>query len=170
MPVCGWVCCWHAHNTRFVSVRILLVILSHSLSSCLCLSPSESLYFCTRFFSSGFLVSYPVLIRFVSFTIWCLLMNVSRLLFLSTSTARLYLLYCLSSLVSAIFFLIVVCSRSCQGLASRIHDCALLCHASVHKLALPKLASCSRSAPSSSHQTQSLLAACLVTARRCTFM
>ena len=60
--------------------------------SCLCLSPSESLYFCTRFFSSGFLVSYPVLIRFVSFTIWCLLMNVSRLVFLSTSTARLYLL------------------------------------------------------------------------------
>ncbi len=40
----------------------------------------------------------------------------------------------------------------------------------VHKLALPKLASCSRSAPSSSHQTQSLLAACLMTARRCTFM
>ena len=86
------VLCWHAHNTRFVSVRFLLVILSHSLSSCLCLSPSESLYFCTRFFSSGFLVSYPVLIRFVSFTIWCLLMNVSRLVFLSTSTARLYLL------------------------------------------------------------------------------
>ena len=134
--------------------------------SCLCLSPSESLYFCTRFFSSGFLVSYPVLIRFVSFTIWCLLMNVSRL---STSTARLYLLLELARFCDLLSYRCVLFSLLSRP--SFTHSCcALLCHASVHKLALPKLAYCSRSAPSSSHQTQSLLAACLVTARRCTFM
>ena len=54
------VLCWHAHNTRFVSVRFLLVILSYSLSSCLCLSPSGSVLVYTFLLCW---MSFPVLIR-----------------------------------------------------------------------------------------------------------